>query len=382
MKEKRVSIGVFVAVFLMIVVVGLSQAQGPGEPTRADVVQEQSLQPSKALAVTELVSSTFSYQGILKESGNPVTGDRQMVFRLYANDGCTDTVGSPMTYTVAVDDGLFQVNLMVDPADFSGQALWLETEVGGISVGCQTIQAVPYALSLRPGAIIGPAPDGVAGITALSASGTVTDTHPAKFTSFSIAGGSLHRAGGEFVGPNGVIGAASSDYDYGHGVVGIAQGTSGIGVYGMSLADSGTSIGISGWSSSADGYGGFFKNLAGGADIKLDGSGSVAQTRTGNGLVKAAVRAYCAGATGTPSISRSFNTVNDSAFSISPGTLGGECIIDFNFQISDRFWVASADRAGTFFASCTEGAANDRLNCGQYNYNGGSPVGYIMVLIY
>ena len=102
----------------------------------------------------------------------------------------------------------------------------------------------------------------------------------------------------------------------------------------------------------------------------------------GNGLVKAAVRAYCAGSTLTPSISRSFNTVNSTTFSISAGTDSGECIIDFGFQISDRFWVVSADRDGPFFASCTEGAASDQLNCGQYNFNGGSPPGHIMVLIY
>jgi hypothetical protein len=356
MKEKRCLIGVLAAVFLLIVVVGLSQAQGPAGP---DAVQEQSSQPSEALAVTELVSSTFSYQGVLKESGALVTGDRQMVFRLYADDGCIDVVGSPMTYTVAVENGLFQVDLLVDPADFNGQALWLETDVGGVSVGCQAIQAVPYALSLRPGATIGPAPNGTAGITALSASGTVTDTHP---------GGWFYSAGGEFAGPNGVIGAAASDSSDGYGVIGIAQGAQGRGVYGRS--------------DSATGYGGYFENAVGGADIKLGGSGSAAQTRTGNGLVKAAVRAYCAGSTLTPSISRSFNTVNSATFSIYAGTDSGECIIDFNFQVSDRFWVVSADRAGPFFASCTEGAANDRLNCGQYNYNGGSPPGYIMVLIY
>lgn len=374
MKEKKELIGVFVAVFLSIVVVGLSQAQGPGEPSGPDAIQERLSQPSEALAVTELVSSTFSYQGVLKESGTPVTGNRQMIFRLYADDGCIDMVGIPTTYTVAVANGLFQVDLLVDQADFNGQALWLETDVGGISVGCQVIQAVPYALSLRPGAIIGPAPYGTAGITALSASGTVTDIHP--------AGSLFYSAGGEFAGPNGVIGAASSDQSGGYGVLGFAQGTSGRGVYGWASADNGTTYGVYGQSDSANGYGGYFRNAAGGVDLRLGGSGSVAQTRTGNGLVKAAVRAYCAGSTLTPSISRSFNTVNSATFSISAGTDSGECIIDLNFQVSDRFWVVSADRDGPFFASCTEGAANDQLSCGQYNYNGGSPPGYIMVLIY
>jgi hypothetical protein len=375
MKNQKLLISAMTIVFPLIVAVGLSQAQAPegsSRPNRSapDAVEAQ---PMGALAVTELVSSTFSYQGVLKESGAPVTGDRQMVFRLYTDDGCMDVVGSPVTYTVAVANGLFQVNLLVDPADFNGQALWLETEVGGVSVGCQAIQAVPYALSLRPGATVGPAPYGTAGVTALSAGGTVTDIH---------SGGTFYSAGGEFAGANGVIGAASSDHSDGYGVIGFAQGTSGRGVYGWASADSGATYGVYGESDSADGYGGTFRNTAGGVDIRLSGSGSVAQTRTGNGLVKAAVRAYCAGSTLTPSISRSFNTVNSTTFSIYAGTDSGECIIDFNFQVSDRFWVVSADRDGAFFASCTEGAANDRLNCGQYNYNGGSPPGYIMVLIY
>jgi hypothetical protein len=372
MNEKRFLVGVSVAVILLILVVGLSQAQGPDGPAGAAAVQQQPAQPSGPLAATGLVSSTFSYQGVLKESGNPVTGDRQMVFRLYADDGCTGMVGSPMTYTVDVANGLFHVDLLVDPSDFDGQALWLETDVGGVSVGCEAIQTVPYALGLRPGATIGPAPDGVAGITALSAGGTITDVHP----------GGFYRAGGEFAGPNGAIGAASSNYSNGYGVSGLAQGAYGIGVYGWASAESGTASGVYGRSDSAAGRGGYFQNTAGGADIELGGSGNVAQTRNGNGMIKAAVRAYCAGGTFTPQISRSFNTVSSATFSISAGTDSGECIIDFNFQISDRFWVVSADRDGPFFASCTEGASNDRLNCGQYNYNGGSPPGYIMVLIY
>lgn len=348
MKEKKCLVSVVIAVFLLIAIDRLSQAQEPERSISQDAVQEWASQPSDALAITELVSTTFSYQGLLKEGGHPVTDERQMVFRLYIDDGCTSMIGNPITHTVAVDNGLFHVNLLVNPADFNGQALWLETEVSGISVGCQAIQAVPYALSLRPGAIIGPAPYGVAGITSLSASGAITDIHP---------GGALfYRAGGEFAGPNGIIGAASSDTPAGYGVIGLTQGT--------------------------NGSGGYFENTAGGADIELGGSGNVAQTRTGNGVIKAAVYAYCAGSSFTPSISRSFNTVNGATFSAYPGEESGECIIDFNFQVNDRFWVATVEREGAFFASCGEGDANDRLNCGLYNYNGGSPPGYIMILIY
>ncbi|MBN2002232.1 MAG: hypothetical protein JXA21_02645 [Anaerolineae bacterium] len=373
MKTIRRFTGVLITTFLSVVAVGLSQAQVSVGQTSLKIMQEPLRQSPDALAATEPVSSTFSYQGVLKENGAPVTGNRQMIFRLYADDGCSAIVGSPMTHTVPVDKGLFHVTLSVNPSDFNGQALWLETDVGGVSVACQTIQAVPYALSLRPGAIIGPASEDVASITALSGSGTVTDVHP---------GGAYLTAAGEFAGSNGIIGAASSDTPLGIGVAGFTQGDAGVGVYGWSRSDSGTNYGVYGRSNSADGYAGYFENTGGGADIRLGGSGSVVQTRTGNGMIKAAVYAYCAGNTFTPQISRSFNTVNSATFSIYAGTDSGECIIDFNFQVSDRFWAVSADRAGAFFASCTGGASNDRLECGQYNYNGGSPPGYIMVLIY
>ena len=47
-----------------------------------------------------MITSAFSYQGVLEEGGKPVTGDRQMVFRLYADDACSVGVGSSVARTV------------------------------------------------------------------------------------------------------------------------------------------------------------------------------------------------------------------------------------------------------------------------------------------
>jgi hypothetical protein len=55
---------------------------------------------------------------------------------------------------VQVTNGLFSVDLDVTHGHFNGQGLWLEVEVGGTRIGCQEILPVPYALSLRPGAVI------------------------------------------------------------------------------------------------------------------------------------------------------------------------------------------------------------------------------------
>jgi len=62
-------------------------------------------------------------------------------------------------------------------------------------------------------------------VAGLSGSGSSADTHP--------IGTSYFRAGGEFAGPNGVIGAASSDSTVGRGVLGVARsGDGSVGIYG------------------------------------------------------------------------------------------------------------------------------------------------------
>lgn len=303
------SVGLTLLVLLLALGVSLAQEpdqQGPGERDRIDSrpAQEGERRPVEqggaevgplgALDITAAVTSTFSYQGVLEEDGNPVTGNRQMIFRLYSDDACTSQVGSPMTYTVAVNEGLFHVDLLVDHADFNGQALWLEPEVDGTPVGCQAIQAVPYALSLRPGAIIsGAMPYGQpildlrnpqwswglpSGVRSFSGSGKAGDLHPP-----------FYSAAGEFAGPNGVIGAASDDASDGYGVIGLAQGGWGIGVFGRTVTttgyatggyfesnseygygvqglannSSGANYGVYGRSYSFDGYGGYFRNSAG-----------------------------------------------------------------------------------------------------------------------
>ncbi len=69
----------------------------------------------------------------------------------------------------------------------------------------------------------GPGTTGV-GVRGLSGSGNEGDIHP---------GGWFYDAGGEFAGPNGVIGAASADSSDGYGVIGVAQGMYGYGIYGI-----------------------------------------------------------------------------------------------------------------------------------------------------
>ena len=122
-----------------------------------------------------LVTSKISYQGVLKEDGGPVNGSRDMTFRLCGDDACTTQLGSDIDRPgVEVIQGLFRVelaftNLEAWHAMFDGQSLWMQVEVEGGAVACQEVLPVPYALSLRPGAVIA---DDVPGLTALSVANT------------------------------------------------------------------------------------------------------------------------------------------------------------------------------------------------------------------
>lgn len=107
------------------------------------------------VSLTAALSSKISYQGVLRENGQPVSGSRNMIFRLYSNPACSTQVGGNIVKSgVPVTGGRFTVNLDVNHRDFNGQGLWLRVQVGDTNLGCEEILPVPYALSLRPGAHI------------------------------------------------------------------------------------------------------------------------------------------------------------------------------------------------------------------------------------
>jgi hypothetical protein len=251
-------LGCVVTVVLAIGAPAMSAAQDDGSSTGQENAGVSNPRFTTTVTIKAPVSSTFTYQGVLEENGAPVSGDRDMTFQLYSDDSCTTAVGAPTSSTVPVEEGLFTVELTADQQDLNGQALWLGSEVNAVTVGCQAIQAAPYALSLRPGAtVLGSLSDGAAltagnsaidgtGVIGLSGSGSTDDLHPS---------GSFYSAGGEFAGPNGVIGAASADNDDGYGIIGLAAGTSGRGVLGRASSATGYTSGVYGDSGSSSGYG-------------------------------------------------------------------------------------------------------------------------------
>ena len=108
------------------------------------------------VAASEVTTSSISYQGRLADTaGEPLSGTYTMTFRLYGvvSGG---TVLDTDTHSVEVTEGLFNTAVDFDQEYFDGRALWI-----GITVGIdpemsprQELRSVPYALSLRPGAVI------------------------------------------------------------------------------------------------------------------------------------------------------------------------------------------------------------------------------------
>lgn len=132
----------------LLVAVGLAQAQDP-------VAQSQ-----EASAAAP-VSNEFTYQGRLLRDGRPVNGNCDFQFQLWDAVSGGSQVGMTLTKTnIPVNNGIFTVQLGFTGQPFIGDARWLQISVrypaGSGSYEQlsprQPLTAVPYGLSLKPGA--------------------------------------------------------------------------------------------------------------------------------------------------------------------------------------------------------------------------------------
>ena len=110
--------------------------------------------PDDLNVASSTVSTTFTYQGQLKNGSNPVNGSCSMAFRLYDDPSAGSLIGSPITLTnVPISNGLFTVGLNFGSNAFTGNARWLSLSIdqcpgGGFTMLSprQMLSAVPYAL--------------------------------------------------------------------------------------------------------------------------------------------------------------------------------------------------------------------------------------------
>ena len=157
-KGRMVRWGSLLAVLALVLTVAQGgMAQGPG----GDQAQPQAgVEQDTAAALNADVGFGFTFQGVLTEGGTPVTGNRQMEFKLWDAASVGTQVGVTQITTVAISKGQFSVALTAWGAtEMNGRALWLGVraqDAGGVwrDLGRQPILAAPYAVSLVPGARI------------------------------------------------------------------------------------------------------------------------------------------------------------------------------------------------------------------------------------
>jgi hypothetical protein len=208
----------------------------------------QSTPPRAPLAPAVDIGPSFTYQGFLQQGGVAVTGSCDFEFRLYGAATAGTQIGTTQAISgQAIDQGRFTVALNFGAGAIDGQARWLQ-----IAVRCpsgsgtfttltprQVLTATPYALSLRPGAVVA-GTVASAGILNLTNNGSASGDVGLKVTSAPI-GVQVDSASniGVQVNSTGSHGVQVSDA----GEMGVyieESGSYGVGVY--SSADDGVSV--------------------------------------------------------------------------------------------------------------------------------------------
>jgi hypothetical protein len=239
-------------VILLALAVGLSAAQGP--------VFQQIDSPQANSVGTKAVSSAgepaaalgtdFTYQGRLTDAAGAVDDTCSFQFGLWDDATAGMLVAGPLGVNgVSISHGLFTVALDFGTV-FEGTALWLE-----VAVQCpgdtgyttldprQALTAAPYALSLRPGAVI---------------SGTVADgSILTAFNETSIGVSVMGLQAGYDLGDLGPFSQPAGFFGGRNGIIAISKAMGGNGVTGLSSATNGISAGVYGRADSSAGYGVF-----------------------------------------------------------------------------------------------------------------------------
>lgn len=186
------------------------------------------------------MGSYFPVQGRLTDSsGRPLNGTYDMTFRLYTESTGGTAICSDANSNVQVSNGLFSTKVWGDCQDvYNGQQLYLgiEVESDGEMSPRQGIYAVPYALTLKPRAII---------------------------LGVNNSDATLHIEN---------------------------SGTGGRGLRVYATDTTSTNYAIVGASTSPLGYGGYFYNSAGGTGLKGESDSGAAIVAAGSGIIKSSAQ--------------------------------------------------------------------------------------------
>lgn len=228
--------------------------------------------------------TAFTYQGSLIKSGTGVSDTCNFNFTLYDALSGGNVVGSPVAKnSVSISNGIFTVDLDFGGTAFDGNARYLDIQVqctGDASMQQLSprtaLNGTPYALSLRPGAVI---------------SGSVA------------SGSSLEVVNSDNSTSYGIHGQTDSDTNASAGVYGTASSTSAkvYGVYGKVDTSHPSAAGVEGYSTTGTASG-------------------VRGTSVGNGGV--GVYGYSDSGLGVLGVSYGTNTNNAGIFGEARGSTG------------------------------------------------------------
>jgi hypothetical protein len=211
MKNKAL-LFIVITLVLLLISGGVVFAQ---EGTAGDAADEDAQNPVLPNPYGIVVPGAIPVQGRLTDaSGRPLNGSFSVTFSLYD----VDTGGTALctqTHSVTVTNGLFNSYLDNCYNDLFGQKVWMGVKVGADPemTPRQVIYPVPYALTLKPMAMIKGDVDGVLTIVGTAGAGTTADYD--GFLSYAVGGGE----------------AVSADAENGYGV--FATSLNNVGIVGM-----------------------------------------------------------------------------------------------------------------------------------------------------
>ncbi len=237
------------------------------------------------------LSTAFTYQGELKNNGDPVNANCDFQFALYDTlSGGNQVEATQAVSNTFVSNGLFTVVLDFGNV-FTGDARWLDVALrcpagSGAYTSLtprQPLTAMPYALGLQPGAVIsGTAPTGLKVINS-GAAGIFGQTD------------SINDAGVYGYNSSNGVGMYGQS-DKGIGVKGYSA-DNGVGVYGFSKNDTGVDgsggyAGVFGISSGGTGVSGRSSSGTGVSGSSSIGNGMYGSSSVGNGVYGYSLKGY------------------------------------------------------------------------------------------
>jgi hypothetical protein len=161
-KYSLLSLVIVLAFVLLSAFIGTTMAMAQeDEPLGPVAIHGDASTATQRSVLSTNVDTAFTYQGKLTDGGSLANGAYDFFFVLKDAPSAGNDVAFTLAHDVEVTEGLFTVELDFGEV-FDGKALWLFILVRpGDSTGGytllnppQALTAAPYALSLRPGAVI------------------------------------------------------------------------------------------------------------------------------------------------------------------------------------------------------------------------------------